>query len=290
MSGLQHRFAKVNGLSLHYVIQGNGPRLVVLLHGWPEFWYSWRYQLPYLSEHYTVIAPDLRGFNLSDKPKGIKHYQTKEVIKDVAALIRHVGHSSAAIVGHDWGGAVAWHFATAYPEMTEQLAILNCPHPKLMMQHMLKNIRQVARSWYILSFQLPFLPELIVDNFLKTIYETNVRGWMYNKQNMSDRDMAMYIQAFREKDAIPSSISYYRAAMQLGFAKELLSEKVSVPVRVIWGKDDKALGAEMNDDLSSVVSGPLEIKYIEHCSHWTQIDQPEAVNSLLLEFLKSKDI
>jgi epoxide hydrolase 4 len=285
MSEQQHRFAKVNGISIHYVIQGKGPRLVVLLHGWPEFWYSWRYQLPVLSEEYTVIAPDLRGFNLSDKPKGVENYQTKEVIKDIAALIRHVGFESAAIVGHDWGGAVAWHFATAYPEMTEQLAILNCPHPKIMMQHMLKNPRQVMKSWYILSFQIPFLPEFIVDNLLKTIYLNNVRGWMHHPENMTDKDIDAYVQAFREKDAIASSIGYYRAGLQKGFAKNLMNEKVTVPVRIIWGRDDKALGAEMNDDLHTVISGPYDIKYLDNCSHWTQIDQPEAVNDLLLDFL-----
>lgn len=285
MSGLQHKFAAVNGLHIHYVIQGNGPQLVVLLHGWPEFWYSWRYQLAELSKKYTVVAPDLRGFNLSDKPEGVEHYQTTEVIKDVAELIRHLGHRSAVIVGHDWGGAVAFHFATAYPEMTDKLTILNCPHPKLMFKNLMSNPSQILKSWYMFFFQLPHVPELLLSNILRQFFKSFQEGWMYRPENMNERDIAMYVHAYQQKDALTSSINYYRAGLRFGTHKDLREKKVTVPVRVIWGVDDKALNMELNDGLNQVVSGPLEVIYIENCGHWVQNDQPERVNELLEEFI-----
>jgi len=286
MSALEHRFAQVNGIHLHYVRQGNGPELVVLLHGWPEFWYSWRYQLPVLAEKFTVVAPDMRGFNLSDKPEGYQHYRSDEVIRDIRGLVEHLGFSQAYIVGHDWGGAIAWHFATAYPEMTKKLTILNCPHPKLMMKNALFNPRQLMRSWYIGSFQIPVLPELILEQLLPELYRRFVRGWMYHPENMTDQDIELYVQAYRQHGALTSSIGYYRAAIRLGLAEDLRKKKVKVPVRVIWGKEDKALGAELNDELHKVIDARHEVFYLEHCSHWTQIDQPQKVNELLLEFLE----
>lgn len=284
MAHLEHRFASVNGIHLHYVIQGEGSELVMLLHGWPEFWYSWRFILPELSKKYTVVAPDLRGFNLSDKPKGIEAYQTKHIIEDVKQLVHHLGFQKCYIVGHDWGGAVAWHFATAFPGMTQKLAILNCPHPKLMFKSLVTNPIQLMRSWYMLSFQLPIVPELIMSQFLQQLFERNMRGWLYHPENMTDRDIQLYVQAFREKDALTSSINYYRAGLRHGLHPDVKKKKVKVPTRVIWGRNDKALGVELNKNLGDVVDARHEVRYIDECSHWVQVDQPARVNELLLEF------
>lgn len=284
MSNLEHRFASVNGIHLHYVKQGSGPELVVLLHGWPEFWYSWRYQLPVLSEKYTVIAPDLRGFNLSDKPVGYEQYQTKHVIQDIKELVKEVGFEKCHVVGHDWGGGVAWHFATAFPEMTQKLAILNCPHPYLMIKNLLTNPKQLKKSWYMMGFQIPFLPEFILQQMLPKFFEQNMRGWLYHPQNMTDSDLDLYVQAFREKDALTNSINYYRASLRSGIHSDLKNKKVKAPTRVIWGKNDRALGVELNDQLNEVIDAPFDVKYLDQCSHWTQVDQPEKVNELLLEF------
>lgn len=286
MSNLEHRFASVNGVNLHYVTQGKGEELVVLLHGWPEFWYSWRYQIPELAEKYTVVAPDLRGFNLSDKPQDIAQYQTQYVIQDIRDLITHLGFEECYLVGHDWGGAVAWHFATAYPEMTKKLSIINCPHPKLMFRNLVTNPIQLARSWYMLTFQIPVFPELFMGQFLERVFETNMRGWLFNKQNMSDKDLGLYVQAFREQDALKMSISYYRAGLRYGLHSDLKNKKVKVHTRIIWGKNDKALGTELNKNLDSVMDARYEVKYIDNCSHWAQVDQPEQVTELLLDFLK----
>jgi pimeloyl-ACP methyl ester carboxylesterase len=280
-----HHFADVNGIFIHYVKQGNGPRLVVLLHGFPEFWYSWRYVIPALSEQYTVVAPDMRGFNDSDKPDGVEAYKTEYVIKDIKGLVEYLGFEKAVIVGHDWGGAVAWHFATAYPEMTEKLAILNCPHPKLMLKAATSDVKQILKSWYIFFFQLPQFPEFLVERFLPDFFKKAMKEHMVNPQNLSDDDLMQYVQAFRQKGSLTATMNYYRASLQLGLSKDLVYRKVKCPVRVIWGKEDQALNASMNDDLHTVVDGPFEVKYLSPCSHWTQIDRPDDVNRLLLEFI-----
>ena len=286
MEKLTHQFAQVNGVNLHYVRQGQGEELVVLLHGWPEFWYSWRFQIPVLAERYTVIAPDLRGFNLSDKPQGVEQYQTKYVIQDIRELIEQLGFEKAYIVGHDWGGAVAWHFATAFPEMTKKLAILNCPHPKLMIKNLLTNPKQLKQSWYMISFQIPFIPELILSQTLEKFFKANMRGWLFNSQNMSDEDIQIYVRAYREKDALTTSINYYRAGLRFGIDQDLKKKKVQVPVRVIWGKNDKALRPELNNHLDQVVDATHEVIYLNRCSHWIQMDQPQKVSTLLLEFFE----
>ncbi|MCO5247761.1 MAG: alpha/beta hydrolase [Chitinophagales bacterium] len=284
MKELTHHFANVNGVNLHFVRQGEGKELVVLLHGWPEFWYSWRFQIPALAEKYTVVAPDLRGFNLSDKPLGVENYQTQYVIRDIRELIEQLGFKQAYIVGHDWGGAVAWHFATAFPEMTTRLAILNCPHPKLMIRSLLTNLKQLKRSWYMISFQIPFLPELILGQILEQFFKANMRGWLFNSQNMTDEDIQIYVRAYREKDALTTSISYYRAGLRYGIDQDLKNKKVQVPTRVIWGKNDKALGVELNDHLDEVIDASHEVIFLDRCSHWIQMDQPKRVSDLLLEF------
>ena len=158
---ITHKQVKVNDIFLHVAQQGNGKKLVVLLHGWPEFWYTWRYQMPELAKEYTVIAPDLRGFNKSDKPKGIQNYKADIVASDIAELIKQMGFKKAFVVGHDWGGAIAWTFASMYPNMLEKLAIINCPHPKEMLKMIKSNPTQLLKSWYMFMHQLPLILEFI---------------------------------------------------------------------------------------------------------------------------------
>src|SRR4029453_19536275 len=147
-----HRRVRPNGVRLHWVVDGEGP-LVILLHGFPEFWYSWRHQIAALAPRFRVVAPDLRGYNESEKPAGVAAYAMPELVADVEGLIPPFGGRDAAIVGHDWGGAVAWYVAMERPALTRKLAVLNCPHPAIMMQHLRRNPRQLARSWYLFFFQ-----------------------------------------------------------------------------------------------------------------------------------------
>lgn len=285
---MEHKFIEVNGIRLHYVTEGNGKKLVVLLHGWPEFWYSWKAQIPALSQIFTVVALDMRGFNESDKPEGIEHYQAHIVASDVAALITQLGFEKAHIVGHDWGGGIAWAFAMNYPALTEQLAVLNCPHPAIFMKTVKNSPAQLLKSWYMFAFQVPKLPELLLKPMLLQFYKTFVKGWCYNKEAFSDEDLRQYVEAFSKPGALTAGMNYYRAMFQLGRKdSSILKKRVASPTLMIWGEQDQALGKEMTFDTAKYVDNSLEIKYIQNCSHWVQSDAPDKVNEYLTQFLNA---
>jgi len=170
MKDWNHQYANVNGVDLHYVKEGNGDQLVILLHGWPEFWYSWRHQIGPLSKSHTVVAPDMRGFNESGKPKGASNYTQEIVGADIVELVKHLGFEKAVVVGHDWGGAVAWHIALNYPDVVEKFVVINCPHPALFVNNLKSNPRQLFRSWYMFFFQLPVIPEIVMGFNLKQFF------------------------------------------------------------------------------------------------------------------------
>ena len=180
MNNLSHHKTEVNGIKIHYVTAGEGP-LIILLHGFPEFWYSWRNQLEDLSANYKVVAPDLRGYGESDKPKGVKNYHIDLIASDITGLINKLGHEKAIIVGHDWGGAVAWKLATSYKDYVEKLIILNCPPVEILFKSLFTNFRQFRRSWYIYFFQIPSLPEKRIHANLKEFFLRGLKGWSINE-------------------------------------------------------------------------------------------------------------
>lgn len=280
-----YEFIEVNGIKLHIAKKGKGEKLVILLHGWPEFWYSWRFQIPVLAEQYTVVAPDLRGFNLSDKPKQIKEYRIDIVAKDIAELIPKLGFKKAYIVGHDFGGATAWAMGALYPELIEKLVVINCAHP-YEMKLALKTSKQRKKSWYMFLHQIPLLPELIYNSMISKFFTTFVRGWFYNKNNFTHDDTAAYINAYKQKGAMTGSLNYYRALMQVKPNPAVYTTKIKAPTLVIWGEGDKALGIELTYNTANHIAAPYTIKYIPKCSHWAQSDCPEIVNTYLLDFLK----
>lgn len=283
---VKHDFVTVNGIQLHVAKAGNGKKLIVLLHGWPEFWYTWRYQIPVLAEHYNVFTPDLRGFNDSDKPKGIANYKTDVVASDIAELIKQSGFDKAFIVGHDWGGAVAWSFAAMYPELTEKLAVLNCPYPKLMLKSFRENPSQILRSWYMFMHQIPILPEFVLKYTLPQFFKQFFRGWMFHPENFTDEDLQHFVDAFQKEGALTGSINYYRAMLQTKPNLKIFKSNIQVPTLLIWGEGDKALGKELTYDTKKYVDATLDIKYIPNCSHWTQNDCPVEVNEYLLDFFE----
>lgn len=283
---LQHKFTDVNGIRLHYVEQGKG-ELVILLHGWPEFWYCWRKQIPELAKHFHVVAPDLRGFNESDKPANVSAYKIETVTKDIVELIEKTGHKKATVIAHDWGGSVGYELGMNYPEKLNKLIILNSPHPSVMKKHLMTNPKQRKRSSYMFFFQIPLLPELFMKLTLQKTFTKSFRGWAYNKEQFPDEVIAEYVKAFRKKGAIRGGLNWYRAAFR-SWKKENKKEKkpVSVPTLIIWGENDKALGKELIYDMDKYFSAPFEVKYISKCSHWVQNEYPELVNKYILEFLK----
>jgi len=281
----RHGSAYVNGVRLHYVTQGEG-KLVILLHGFPEFWYSWRHQIPVLAEHFKVVAPDLRGYNESEKPAGVSSYRLDLLTADVLGLIRTFGEEKAIIVGHDWGGGVAWTFAADYPQATERLIVLNCPHPGAFQKQIRSNLRQLRRSWYMFFFQIPWLPEALVRINRRRFVEQAFRGMAICKEAFPDEDLQRYVEAIEKPGALTAAINYYRAMFRDFLRhRERQFAKITCPTLLIWGEEDIALGKELTYNMEPYFTDRFEIKYLPRCSHWVQQEQPELVNQYMLEFL-----
>jgi epoxide hydrolase 4 len=279
-----HGEAVVNGIRLHYVEAGEGP-LVVLLHGFPEFWYSWRHQIPALAgAGFRVIAPDMRGYNLSDKPKGTDAYRVELLVDDVAGLIRHFGEERATVVGHDWGGLVAWYAAILRPEAVERLVVINAPHPAAYRRELTRST-QALRSWYAGFFQLPVLPETAISagNFAAIGYV--LRSEPVRKGAFSDEDIRLYKEAMARPGALSSAINYYRAAVRDQRDLFALSERpIDAPTLLIWGEKDPYLVSSLAEDLEEWVPR-IRVERLP-ASHWVPVDAAEAVNRLLLDFLR----
>jgi pimeloyl-ACP methyl ester carboxylesterase len=270
---------------LHYVEAGTGP-LVVLLHGFPEFWYSWRHQIPALADAgFRVIAPDMRGYNLSGKPKGVRPYQLETLAADVAGLIRHAGATRATVVGHDWGGLVAWQVPLHHPEVLEKLIILNAPHPGAARRE-LRTLAQLRKSWYIFFFQLPVLPEWTIRRrefagIAKILRTDPVRPGAF-----SPEDVRRYQQALAQPGALTAALNYYRALFRRSlreWSKPI--PPITVPTLVIWGERDLYLGLPLLEGLREWVPD-LRIERLPEASHWIQVDAPEKVNRWMIEFLR----
>lgn len=276
-----HEYITTNGVKLHYVTQGEG-RLMLMLHGFPEFWYSWRHQIPEFAKNYKVVAVDLRGYNDSDKPKEQSAYMMEEFIKDVKGIIRGLGYETCILAGHDWGGAIAWSFAYAHPEMVEKLIILNLPHPAKFAQGFMTP-QQLLKSSYVFFFQLPGLPESLLQWNDYQAIGTALTGMAVNKSTFSPADIEAYKNAAAKRGALTAMLNYYRNAFQ-GFFKPQKWGILEVPTLMIWGEKDTALGKELTYGTEAYVRN-FQIHYIPNCSHWVQQEQPQLVNQYMREFL-----
>ncbi len=285
-SKLSHRFTERSGVRLHYVEAGDGP-LVVLLHGFPELWYSWRHQIPALVEAgYRVIAPDMRGYNLSDKPRGVAAYGLGELTADVAALIEASGaERAAAVVGHDWGAAVAWTFAARYPALLDRLVVLNGARPERLLAAF-RTARQLRKSWYMFFFQLPKLPELLARRKDYAWLRAAVKHEPQRPGATSDEELARYVEAWSQPGALTATINYYRAGFRPSSLRGLArTPRVDAPVLVIWGEHDRFLGPELAEPDPEVVPN-ARVARVPDAGHFVHYDRPERVNQLLLEFLR----
>ncbi|HEV3263351.1 MAG TPA: alpha/beta fold hydrolase [Gemmataceae bacterium] len=279
------REALVNGVRLHYIEAGRGP-LVLLLHGFPEFWYSWRHQIPALAAAgFHVLAPDLRGYNQSDKPAGAENYRLDVLVEDVFGLIRHAGERSAAVVGHDWGGVIAWHLPERAPQVVTKLVILNAPHPRALGRE-LRSAAQWLRSWYTLFFQLPWLPELALRFRNYAVLERCFRRDPVHADAFTGEDIALYKQALSRPGALTAAINYYRAAFR-GLRTTPAISPIRVSTLLIWGERDRYLGVGFTEHLDPWVPG-IRVERLADASHWVQNDVPERVNRLLIDFLQKE--
>lgn len=274
-SSLRFRYQEVEpGVRLHFADKGEGP-LVVLLHGFPDFWFGWRLQFNALVEAgFRVVAPDQRGYNLSDKPSGVRPYVLRRLADDVAAFIRGLGYEKASVVGHDWGAGVAWAFAMQHPDLLDRLAILNGPHPSNLLRA-LRTPAQLAKSWYMFMFQVPWLPEalLTLDNYRMLVTA------LPDDPNARER----YAEAYRRPGALTSMVNWYRGLTRPRSAVEL--RKIEAPVLVLWGKDDPFLGVELATPPANLVPNAKTI-IIPEATHWVHTDAPALVNEELVSFLR----
>ncbi|MBD2098025.1 alpha/beta hydrolase [Trichocoleus sp. FACHB-591] len=284
-SGWHHQFVETNRIRLHCVTQGEGD-LVVLLHGFPEFWYSWRYQIPVLARHFKVVVPDLRGYNDSDKPE--HGYDLDTLSADIQGLIENLGYVRAHVVGHDWGGVIACHLAQRFPHYLDRLAILNAPHPQRFIQELASNLDQMRRSWYFFAFQVPGLPEWVIQQNLKNFVQDFFRGQAIRKGAFTAEDTQMYEAALSKPGVLAAALKYHR---QLFSWQSLLRswqspELITVPTLILWGEEDALLGSKLTEGLEAFMVGPFKLKFVPHCGHWIQQEAPQTVNRELLSFLQ----
>lgn len=287
-SDFQHDTIQAGTLRMHAVLEGDSTDpLVIMLHGFPEFWYSWRFQIkPLAKEGYHVVAPDLRGYNLTQKEGP---YDVLTIIKDIENLIHAFGREEAIIIGHDWGSIISWVFAALHADMTEKLIVCNVPHPNAALKA-LKSfyLPQILKSWYIGFFQIPRLPE-------KVFRANHYKVLRYGMQTaiadgMTEEEIGYYCEAWSQKDALSAVIGYYRAV--LGSLRQLqeLDLTVQVPTQLIWGEPDIALDTQLAR-WSGEWCPSLDLRVIPNSNHFVQLYSAQLVTAYMIDFLKkSKNI
>eukprot|EP00128_Syssomonas_multiformis_P013424 Colp12_sorted_trinity150504_noHs@34235 len=277
----EHGYANANGIKFHYVQKGDGP-LVLLLHGFPEFWYSWRFQLKGLSAKNKVVAVDLRGYGETSRPKGKNEYAMEKLVADIAALIPALGYRKCTLIGHDWGGLIAWNVANTHPNLLERLVIMNLPHPKTFQM----SLKQFLASWYIFFFQLPLLPEIMLlseDYKFASLAFRGKKGGVVNKDTFTNEDVEAYKWALSRSGTLTSVINYYRNM----FDNHTKWRPISVPTLLIHGVNDYFIDSQIVEAAKQHVTN-IEIVKIPNCSHWVQNDAHAKVNQLVLKFLGHK--
>jgi epoxide hydrolase 4 len=274
---LEHRFVRANGIRLHYVEAGAGP-LVVLLHGFPDYWYSWRLQLPALaSAGFRVVAPDLRGYNLSERPDGVGAYRLALLAGDVSALVHRLEGGAPVLVGHDWGGVIAWRLAMERPESLLGLAILNAPHPATFRRELRRPSSQVLRSLYAAFFQLPKIPEAMLSAREFALLKASLR----RGPARTGAELREYLSVFSPPGALTAALNYYRAALRYPPPRP---RRIRVPTLVLWGNRDPFLVPPLAEGLEPWIDD-LEVVRLREAGHWLQLSHPEQVNRSLLSFV-----
>lgn len=282
-AGLRFSHYATNGVTLHCAEAGpEDGRLVILLHGFPEFWFGWRHQIGALAgDGYRVVAPDQRGYNKSAKPEDVAAYDIDILAADVIGLADAIGRRSFAIVGHDWGGAVGWWAVSRYPDRIERFVALNISHPAVWKDAIRNNPAQRKMSRYVGFFQLPWLPEFVLrwGNF-----KSLTSALRQSRRPVTDADLAKYRAAWSEPGALTAMLNWYRAIVP----KRVPAGSpplITVPVLVIWGVRDAYLRPELADTSLKLCTN-ASATYLDEATHWVQHDAPERVNELLLKFLK----
>ena len=299
---IEEVYVETNGIKLHTVLIGSG-RPIILLHGFPDFWYGWRDIMLGLKDNYRLIVPDLRGYNLSDKPEGIGNYTLELLINDIKGIAESLKLGKFYLVGHDWGGPIAWAFAGVFPELLEKLILINGPHPLVIRDLIAKDNDQRNASSYIFEFIKPDSAKLLMDNdfqILRSVMTMDFqnlpdlfKGSITNNDSeipkrestFSDFDMAKYVEAWSQPGAINAGLDYYRASVTEQLIGKGWSGEINVPTLVIHGMKDVALTPKILNGLENYVKD-LKIVKIEEASHWVMVDAPDIVNSNIRKFIE----
>ena len=268
-----HGFAKSGDVKIHYVTKGDGP-LVVMIHGFPDYWYTWRNQIPALAENHQVVAIDQRGYNKSDQPEGVENYAMPNLVGDVAAVIKHFNRDKAIIVGHDWGGAVAWSFAMMKPEMTEKLIVCNLPHLHGLQRELANNPAQDKASAYARNFQKPGAHKVM-----------NAKALAFWVKDADAR--AKYVEAF-ERSSIEGMLNYYKANYPRAPYEPPTEEPIKVQCPVLWihGLDDTALLPGALNDTWNWLEKDLTLVTIPGADHFVQQAAADKVTKTMVSWLK----
>ena len=293
---LQHDSAEVNGVCLNYVTAGKG-ELILFVHGFPEFWYAWKNQLIEFARDHQAVALDMRGYNLSSKPEDVEQYQLKYLVEDLRSLAEHLGHKKFILVGHDWGGAVAWAFALSHPEYLERLVIINAPHPGIFARELRENPAQQRASQYMLMFRTPLAEEILSANNYAMLVDAVLKEGL-QQGYFTEEDRKAYLEAWSQPGALTGGLNYYRAARvgppsgEGDQAKEdlpadLSSFVVKIPTLVIWGEKDPYLLTGNLEGLDRFVPG-VTLKRIPDRSHWVVHEMPALINAYLRDFIQGK--
>lgn len=299
MEAMEHKFAAVNGIRLHYVTAGTGP-LMLFVHGFPEFWYAWHKQLSEFSRDHQAVALDMRGFNLSDKPAEVKAYRAKHLVEDLRQLILALGHTSCILVAHDWGGAAAWNLAAEHPGLVAKLVIINSPHPITFARALRDDPGQIAASQYMLLFRNAKAERVMSENNyarLAGMFSEIGAATSATAPVLTEEEQALYRVAWAQPGALTGGLNYYRASPLYPPSPEKHGDPgaaalsldpamftVKVPTLILWGERDKALLPVLLDGIEEVVTD-LRIRRIPEGSHWVVHEFPEVVNQAIREFL-----
>jgi pimeloyl-ACP methyl ester carboxylesterase len=283
-SSLEEMVISNGSVQLHAVAAGpkDGP-VVILLHGFPEFWYGWRRQIePLAAAGFHVIVPDQRGYNLSSKPSGVPAYALSELVSDVIAIADQLRQEKIFLAGHDWGAAVAWSTALLHPKRVAKLAVLNVPHPSVMRKFLSARPRQLLRSWYMFFFQLPGLPEAFFSSFN---FRAGSRSLLSSSRpgTFSADDLAQYCAAWSQPGALTAMINWYRALFRT--RAKFKDKTVRVPTRILWGERDAFLLTEMAHE-SLRYCANAELFTFANATHWLQHEEPARVSELLIDFFR----
>jgi len=283
---MRRYYARVNGVRLHVTEAGPaGGAVLLLLHGFPDFWYGWREQIRFFTRRgFRVIAPDQRGYNLSDKPPGIDSYHLDALALDIKELLLKRGVKKCVVIGHDWGGMVAWHLATRYPELLAGQIVVNVPHPLAMKEAIRSRVSQKMKSWYVYFFLIPWLPEKLLA----------LRNWRLLTNSRSRASLpgifqenpALYHEAWSRPGAFQAMLNWYRCVIQreIEYPENL---RLSVPTRILWGVGNETIELTAAErSLEFCEKGRLDL--IEGAGHWAQQEKIGEVNALMLDFIQNE--